>query len=107
MARRFEQYAALGKRVRRELRAAGIKPIAGEANAAPNVTSFELPPGSPELCREAGFQIAHASCYLQAQGWGQIATMGDFGDGTDGSLDALFGALRAAERIVTEHSLVG
>ncbi len=101
-ARRFEEYARLGMRVRRELRAAGIAPIAPEPSAAPHVTSFRLPAGMTERCREAGFQIACESGYLRAKGWGQIATMGDFGGQ---SLDRLFDALEAVGHSAREFDV--
>jgi aspartate aminotransferase-like enzyme len=69
--------------VRAELRAAGLRPLAAEAVAAPNITTFDLPyAGFPEECARAGYVIAHESPYLQTRGWAQIATMGDIREET-------------------------
>jgi aspartate aminotransferase-like enzyme len=91
MARRFEEYRLLGERVRRELRALGIQPLAPDGIAAPQITTFDLPyPSFPEKCLQAGYAIAHESRYLQSRKWGQIATMGDIKQAT---LDAFFQAV--------------
>jgi aspartate aminotransferase-like enzyme len=83
IARRFAEYRQLGELVRTELRAAGLQPLAAEAVAAPNITTFDLPYASfPEECARAGYVIAHESPYLQTRGWGQIATMGDIREET-------------------------
>jgi aspartate aminotransferase-like enzyme len=83
MTRRFAEYRRLGERVRWELRAAGLKPLAADAVAAPNITTFCLPYGSfPDDCARSSYVIAHESPYLQTRGWGQIATMGDIREET-------------------------
>jgi aspartate aminotransferase-like enzyme len=91
VAGRFREYASLGQQARYALREAGLEPLAVEAIAAPNITTFPLPtPAFPEACLEAGYQIAHESPYLKHRGWGQIATMGNV---TPASLAPLFDAI--------------
>jgi aspartate aminotransferase-like enzyme len=83
MTRRFAEYRRLGELVRAELRAAGLRPLAADAVAAPNITTFDLPYASfPEECARYGYVIAHESPYLQTRGWAQIATMGDIREET-------------------------
>jgi aspartate aminotransferase-like enzyme len=83
LTRRFAEYRRLGESVRAELRAAGLEPLAADAAAAPNITTFSLPYVSfPEECARGGYVIAHESPYLQTRGWGQIATMGDIREET-------------------------
>ena len=80
---RFAEYRRLGAHVRRELRAAGLEPLAADAVAAPNITTFCLPYASfSDDCARSGYVIAHESPYLQTRGWGQIATMGDIREET-------------------------
>lgn len=75
---RFRCYESLGRIVRHELIAAGLVPLSEEQNAAPTITTFHLPAdGFLSDCLGAGYRIAHESSYLQARGWGQIATMGE------------------------------
>ncbi|MGA8028680.1 MAG: aminotransferase class V-fold PLP-dependent enzyme [Bryobacteraceae bacterium] len=91
-ARRFEEYFLLGEQTRRLMRSVGLQPLASDAIAAPDITTFVLPNASfPKECLGAGYQIAHESPYLQSQGWGQIATMGNI---TVPLLEPLFHALR-------------
>jgi aspartate aminotransferase-like enzyme len=93
MARRFADYQRLGEYVRAEMRAAGLQPLAAEAVAAPNITTFELPHASfAEECLRAGYTIAHESPYLATRGWWQIATMGNI---TPAMLGGFFEAVRA------------
>ncbi len=88
LASRFKEYTTLGEQARRALREAGLDPLAAEAIAAPNITTFTLPTSAfPEQCLEAGYQIAYESPYLKDRGWGQIATMGSI---TAASLAPLF-----------------
>ncbi len=90
-ARRFREYFLLGERTRSEIRSLGFKPLASEAIAAPNITTFALPDCSfPKECLDAGFQIAYESPYLKSRRWAQIATMGNV---TLASLEPLFEAL--------------
>jgi aspartate aminotransferase-like enzyme len=92
VAARFEEYKALGEYVREQMRALGLHPLAAEAVAAPNVTTFPLPsPDFPQKCLATGFTIAHESSYLLDRGWGQIATMGHI---TPADLEPLFRRLR-------------
>jgi aspartate aminotransferase-like enzyme len=87
-AHRFQECASLGEQTRRQMRAAGLEPLAHDAIAAPNITTFALPSASfPKECLKAGFLIAHESPYLQSRGWGQIATMGNI---TPAVLEPLF-----------------
>jgi aspartate aminotransferase-like enzyme len=93
MTRRFAEYRRLGESVRAEMHAAGLEPLAAEAVAAPNITTFDLPYASfPEECERVGYAIAHESPYLESRGWGQIATMGDI---TEEMLASFFQAVRA------------
>jgi aspartate aminotransferase-like enzyme len=88
--RRLAHYESLGRWVRTRMRAAGWMPIAPEAIAAPNVSSFVLPDTEfAARCRNSGYRIAHESQYLKARGWGQIATMGEV---TAEALQQLFAA---------------
>jgi aspartate aminotransferase-like enzyme len=94
-AGRYAHYIGLGRFVRSGLRALGLDPIAGEASAAPVITTFAPPPGwSAEgfaaACRALGYEIAHASRYLRRRGWVQIATMGEV---SDADLEPLFAGL--------------
>lgn len=91
--RRCGEYRRLGESVRCAMRAAGLEPLAAEAIAAPNITTFPLPyPQFVEDCRRAGYVIAHESPYLVTRGWGQIATMGDV---TEEKLEPLFRTIAA------------
>jgi aspartate aminotransferase-like enzyme len=93
MTWRFAEYRRLGEFVRAEMRTAGLEPLAAEAVAAPNITTFDLPYASfPEECERAGYTIAHESPYLESRGWAQIATMGDI---TEEMLASFFAAVRA------------
>jgi aspartate aminotransferase-like enzyme len=103
MTRRFAEYRHLGALVRAELRAAGLEPLAAEAVAAPNITTFDLPYASfPEECERYGYLIAHESPYLQTRGWAQIATMGDVGEETLTRFFETMGSLTARRAI---HSI--
>jgi aspartate aminotransferase-like enzyme len=96
ISRRFAEYRHLGELVRAELRAAGLRPLAAEAVAAPNITTFDLPYASfPEECARYGYVIAHESPYLQTRGWGQIATMGDIREETLARFFEAMGSLLA------------
>ncbi len=100
--RRFHEYFVLGQRVRCQMRSLGLEPVASEAIAAPNITTFALPDYSfPKECLDAGFQIAYESQYLQSRKWGQIATMGNV---TSASLDQLFEALHRRRRLASSES---
>jgi aspartate aminotransferase-like enzyme len=78
---RFAEYAATGAWLRAELRAAGVKVLAHEADACPVVTTF-LPPAHETAetflarCANAGFVLGGQSGYLAERGYVQIATMG-------------------------------
>ena len=79
--RRFDEYAELGRRVRRGLTSLGFHPVVAESWASPVLATFEPPQGwSAEgvhaLCRSLGFEVAIASPYLARRGWLQVATMG-------------------------------
>ncbi len=91
-AARFAGHEALGRRVRSELRAAGIAPLARECDAAPCVTTFTPPSGHLEqMCLRAGFELGGHSDYLRDRGWAQIATMGAV---AESDLEPLFTLLR-------------
>ncbi|HTZ56774.1 MAG TPA: aminotransferase class V-fold PLP-dependent enzyme [Acidobacteriaceae bacterium] len=93
---RFRSYEMLGKTMRQELRAAGLPPLCREEIAAPTITTFRLPDQHlPSDCLRAGYRIAHESPYLQARGWGQIATMGNV---TRNDLEGLITLLRSRSR---------
>jgi aspartate aminotransferase-like enzyme len=90
-AARFAGHQALGRRVRAELRAAGIPPLARESDAAPCVTTFTPPhPHLEQSCLRAGFELGGHSDYLRDRGWAQIATMGAV---TESDLEPLFNLL--------------
>jgi aspartate aminotransferase-like enzyme/GNAT superfamily N-acetyltransferase len=92
-AARFAEYRRLGAWVRARMRECGISPLACEADAAPSITTFEIPfEGFIEKCRRAGFEIASESSYLRERGWAQIAIMGAIGRA---ELEPLFGAIQA------------
>ncbi|HEY0795558.1 MAG TPA: aminotransferase class V-fold PLP-dependent enzyme [Acidisarcina sp.] len=75
---RYESYARLGAWVRNELRACGVSPLVGEESAAPVICTFPLRDAALiESCRDAGFLLAHQSCYLRERGWAQLSVMGD------------------------------
>jgi aspartate aminotransferase-like enzyme len=94
--RRFAEYRRLGEYVRREMQAVGLEPLAAEAVAAPNITTFALPyAGFAEDCAQDGYVIAHESPYLQTRGWGQIATMGDI---SQAMVEGFFAAVRTRDR---------
>jgi aspartate aminotransferase-like enzyme len=96
ITRRFAEYRHLGELVRAELRAAGLRPLAADAVAAPSITTFDLPYTSfPEECARYGYVIAHESPYLQTRGWGQIATMGDIREETLARFFEAMGSLMA------------
>jgi aspartate aminotransferase-like enzyme len=102
LARRYAEYLALGEQTRRAMKAAGLDPLAPEAIAAPNITTFTLPhPDFAGECLRAGYQIAHESQYLRHRGWGQIATMGDI---TPSTLAPLFRVLRSQAVEQTAHA---
>jgi len=102
-ARRFQEYSLLGQRTRSQMRSLGLAPLATEATAAPNITTFALPDCSfPKRCLDAGFQIAYESQYLQSRNWAQIATMGNV---TSASLDPLFEALHPHRRVASSQSV--
>ena len=93
---KFQHYASLGKCVREQMSALGLKPLAPCDIAAPHITTFPLPnPRFPKTCLEAGFHIAHESAYLQQRSWGQIATMGNI---TTETLAPLFTTLNSTRR---------
>jgi aspartate aminotransferase-like enzyme len=101
-AQRFHEYFVLGQRARSQMRSLGLEPVASDAVAAPNITTFALPDYSfPEQCLDSGFQIAYESQYLQSRNWGQIATMGNV---TSVVLDRLFEALHRRRRLATSDS---
>jgi aspartate aminotransferase-like enzyme len=101
VARRFQEYFRLGERTRSQMRSLGLEPLASDAIAAPNITTFALPdPSFPKECLDAGFQIAYESPYLQSRRWGQIATMGNV---TLTSLEPLFEALHRYRRMASSE----
>ncbi len=94
---RYEEYAALGRHVRQQLRGLGLEPLAREACASPVVTTFAPPGGEPsapfvERCRSWGFAIGGQSGYLAERRLVQIATMGAV---TRTDCEPLFELLRA------------
>jgi aspartate aminotransferase-like enzyme len=88
---RYRHHQELGQWMRAQIRACGLAPLAPEAFAAPNVTTFALPfPDFAQECKRAGFLIAYESHYLRSRNWGQMATMGNL---NRHSLESLFSAL--------------
>lgn len=77
----YRRHAAVGKRLREELRPLGIEPLAPESCAAPVVTTFEAPRGLSseefvERSRLAGYDVGGSSGYLRRRRLVQLATMG-------------------------------
>ena len=96
---RYRHHQELGQWMRAQIRACGLAPLAPEAFAAPNVTTFALPfPDFAQECKRAGFLIAYESHYLRSRNWGQMATMGNL---NRHSLESLFSAL--PELTITAH----
>ncbi len=94
---RFAEYRRLGSWVRARMRECGLAPLASEADAAPSITTFEIPfVGFVEKCRRAGFEIASESSYLRERGWAQIAIMGAV---RRTELEPLFAAIQAGMTI--------
>jgi aspartate aminotransferase-like enzyme len=78
---RYDQYAAVGAHVRRQLRELGLEPLAREEWACPVVTTFSPPGNEPatkfvDRCRWWGFAIGGQSSYLAERRLVQVATMG-------------------------------
>jgi aspartate aminotransferase-like enzyme len=77
----YARYGELGAYVRRQLRRLDLEPLAGEAWAAPVVTTFSPPGGATsaafvERCLSWGVAIGGQSTYLAERRLVQIATMG-------------------------------
>jgi aspartate aminotransferase-like enzyme len=95
--RKFERVRRASVKLRAALREYGLPPLAAETDAAPGITTVELPGDvtakdvAIELSKH-GFHIAHQSEYLRRRNWLQICLMGEF-DGT--VLDQLPGLLAA------------
>lgn len=80
-ARRYADYAALGRWVRERLRELGLAPCADEAHASPVITTFAPPAGQSaeqfvDICRGWNFQVGGQSSYLADRRLVQLATMG-------------------------------
>ena len=80
-AARYENYAAVGRYVRRQLRRIGLSPLARECDTGPTLSTFApwqgwTSPAFVDLCRSAGFLIGGQSTYLTERRLVQIASMG-------------------------------
>jgi len=95
--RRYENYATIGRYVRRQLQRMDLAPIASERDACPTISTFAPWAGWTsaafvELCRSAGYLVAGQSSYLTERNLVQIATMGAV---TRGDCEPLFRCLEA------------
>jgi aspartate aminotransferase-like enzyme len=78
---RYENYAATGREIRRQLRRLGLAPLAQECHSGPTIATFSPPRGWEsqafvDLCRNWGFLIGGQSAYLSERRLVQIANMG-------------------------------
>lgn len=82
---RYAELARTGDWLRARLDAAGVKLI---RSSAPHVVTIEVPdaPAIAAALEKSGFVVAHASSYLRARNWLQIAVMGEV---TRGQLSAV------------------
>ncbi|MDA8223024.1 aminotransferase class V-fold PLP-dependent enzyme [Desulfosporosinus sp.] len=83
LSRDFSINAKFAEGLRRQLRALGIKVIAAEEYASPNVISFELPRDfSSETIgarlENEGYYLSYRSSYLLKRNWLQVCLMGEY-----------------------------
>jgi aspartate aminotransferase-like enzyme/GNAT superfamily N-acetyltransferase len=77
----YDHQSDLSRMLREGLRGLGISPLADDAVAAPNITTFGSPQGltTPQFLDIAqgwGYTLAGASKYLEVRGLAQVATFG-------------------------------
>ncbi|MBV8520270.1 MAG: aminotransferase class V-fold PLP-dependent enzyme [Acidobacteria bacterium] len=96
--RRYAELASMGRWLRSRVAASGWRVLGKDAAAAPHVVTLALPPEVDaarfaRVLEARGFLIGHASGYLRARNWIQLAWMGEV------TRDDLQRALRELRRV--------